>query len=364
MNRLPRPVTTLLLWSLVAVSVLAIIACVTSPAARGKGKPPRLDIPVIDAHNHILPYVGRGETDFMGGARAARKSMEEYGISKVFLMPHPFVSSQQDSYTYKPLQKVAEKYPRRFMFLGGGGTLNIMLHDAVKQGTVTDAMRDTFRKTAEKIIADGAIGFGEMATEHFSLHAGHPYESAPSDHPLLLLLSDIAARLGGIPIDIHMEALPREMARPAGMPRSVNPPTFPANMEAFERLLAHNRATPIIWDHAGWDNTGYRTTELMAALLKRHSNLYMNIKIRKKGIEGGDRNTIFAQGTIDGRWLELLTAFPDRFMIGTDQFFQPAQAKEKRRIMLGGSVKLLRDLPPELARAVAYDTAARLFKVE
>ncbi|GEM_PF-1866202 len=58
----------------------------------------------------------------MGSARAALKIMKEYGIKQVILMPHPFVSSQRDSYTYKPLKKVAKKYPKQFIFLGGGGT--------------------------------------------------------------------------------------------------------------------------------------------------------------------------------------------------------------------------------------------------
>ena len=53
----------------------------------------------------------------------------------------------------------------------------------------------------------GAAGFGEMAAEHFS--GGTPYQFAPPDHPLFLLLADIAAR-HDVPIDQHMNAVPRD----------------------------------------------------------------------------------------------------------------------------------------------------------
>ena len=363
MNNSSRFHSAVFVWSIVFFVALSIT--VVSPVSAGKEKRKQrpLDVPMLDAHNHILPYTGRNETDFMGGARAALKIMKEYGIKQVILMPHPFISSQRDSYTYKPLKKVAKKYPDRFMFLGGGGTLNIMLHDAVANGKVSPKMKEKFQKTAEKIISDGAIGFGEMVAEHFSMRPGHPYESSPPDHPLFLLLSDIAARLD-VPIDIHMEAIPDEMDRPDNIPSTINPAKLTSNIEPFERLLSHNPKTRIIWAHAGWDNTGHRTTDLMGKLLGRHPNLYMSIKIRKKDRGGGGYNIPFDMGEIDDQWLALLEEYPDRFIIGSDQFYQPPQTRDKRRIVVQGSVKLLKDLPPELARRVGYENAARVFKID
>lgn len=314
----------------------------------------------IDAHNHILPYVGQGAVDFDSGAMAALRAMDEYGIKKVILMPHPFTPGQSDSYTYGPLKKIAEQYPDRFLFMGGGGTLNIMLHDAAKGGGASPEQKQKFEETAEKIIADGAVGFGEMVIEHFSMQPNHPYESVAADHPLLLLLCDIAAR-HDVPIEIHMEAIPSEMARPGHIPSSNNPQRLAANIDQFERLLTHNPSARIVWCHAGWDNTGHRTTELMSRLLKAHHNLYMDIKIRKN--QGDAPNHPLKPGGLDPAWLSMLNEFPDRFMIGTDQFYQPMAAREKRRLELEGSKRLMTNLPEALARKIGYENAVKIFKI-
>ncbi|OGQ99549.1 MAG: hypothetical protein A2505_03180 [Deltaproteobacteria bacterium RIFOXYD12_FULL_55_16] len=315
---------------------------------------------LIDAHNHILPYVDKTTIDFMGGAAAALRAMDEYGIKKTILMPHPFTSGQSDSYTYLPLKEIVKHYPDRFLFMGGGGTLNIMLHDVSNKGHVAVAQKQKFEEIAEKIIQDGAVGFGEIVIEHFSMRPDHPYESVPADHPLLLLLCDIAAR-HDVPVEIHMEAIPSAMDRPGHIPAGSNPQKLVANIEQFEHLLTHNKATRIVWCHAGWDNTGFRTTELMSRLLKTHPNLYMDIKIRKN--QGVAMNHPLKAGSLDPAWLAMLSEFPDRFMIGTDQFYQPMNARNKRRLELEGSKRLMMILPPELARKVGYENAGRIFKL-
>ncbi len=347
-------------WLLVALALVFCLLPGSAGAGRaGKGEPGRFLR--LDAHNHILPYVGRQETDFMGGARAALKVMDKYRISTMVLMPHPFTSGQAGAYTYRPLQRVVKKHPDRFVFLGGGGTLNVMLHHAVARGAVSGELKERFIKTAEQILAHGAIGFGELVAEHFSMHSGHPYESAPPDHPLLLLLADIAAR-HDVPIDLHMEAIPRQMDRPPNIPTANNPAVLPANIEKFERLLDHNKGARFIWAHAGWDNTGFRTIGLMRELLGRHPNLYMSIKVRKK--QGNSPNHPLAGGRLRPDWLALIKEYPDRFMIGSDQFYQPAAARNRRRVNLAGSERVLNGLPEGLARRVGYGNAARVFNIE
>ena len=337
---------------------IIVLFVFSGPAFAGDGQNARFLL--FDVHNHILPYVGQGAVDFAGGAAAAIRAMDEYGIKRVILMPHPFTSGQSDSYTYTPLKKIVEQYPDRFLFMGGGGTLNIMLHGAAKGGSASPEQKQEFEETAEKIIKDGAIGFGEMVIEHFSMQSNHPYESVAADHPLLLLLCDIAAR-HDMPVEIHMEAVPAEMDRPGHIPSFNNPQRIAANIDQFERLLTHNPSARIIWSHAGWDNTGHRTPELMSRILKAHPNLFMNIKIRKN--QGDTPNHPLKAGTIDPAWLSMLNEFPDRFMIGTDQFYQPMAAKEKRRLELEGSRRLMMSLPEGLARKVGYENAVKIFKI-
>lgn len=88
-----------------------------------------------------------------------------------------------------------------------------------------------FEQAAEAILRGGAAGFGELAAEHFSSRIGsHPYESAPADHPLFLALADIAAR-ADVPIELHMEAVPRDLPFPN--PALMGPPNPPAVHETF-----------------------------------------------------------------------------------------------------------------------------------
>ncbi len=110
-----------------------------------------------------------------------------------------------------------------------------------------------------------------MSTEHFSLPQSpvKDYEYAPADHPLMLLLADIAAG-HNVPIDLHMEAVPQDMTSPENL-KAPNPPRLHGNFAPLERLLSHNPRANLIWAHAGQDNTGYRTPELMRALLSRAS---------------------------------------------------------------------------------------------
>ena len=85
-----------------------------------------------------------------------------------------------------------------------------MIQESVRAGQVAAETLRRFEETAKRVLQDGAVGFGELTTEHFSFFDWHPYESAPPDHSLLLLLADIAAR-NNVPMELHMEVIPRDM---------------------------------------------------------------------------------------------------------------------------------------------------------
>jgi hypothetical protein len=66
---------------------------------------------------------------------------------------------------------------------------------AVDADRVTPKSIRDFEEESEALVKAGAVGFGEIAVEHFSSgRGGHPYESTSPDHPLLLALADIAAK--------------------------------------------------------------------------------------------------------------------------------------------------------------------------
>jgi hypothetical protein len=354
---------------ILVVSVSFFLSCQTpeerrpGPRAAFSQGSEAVRTPYIDVHNHLFGGSMRGE-NYIGAANSALSTMDKLGIRKMLVMPPPLSASLPVLFDVEELLPAVRKHPDRFATLGGGGTLNVMIHRAHKEGAVTPEMRERFRARALEILARGAAGFGEFAAEHFSFAPDHPYESVPADHPLFLLLADIAGEKG-VPIDLHMEAVPRDMALPDRtiLTRSGrNPSSLRENLSALERLLAHERNARIIWAHAGWCNTGQRTASLCREFLAKHPNLYMSIKMSPEGVSevrpiGPD------EGSIRPEWLELFRDFPDRFMIGTDQFYGPPGARQ-----IGPqkteSTRLLMDLlPADLARRIGTENGVRLFRL-
>jgi predicted TIM-barrel fold metal-dependent hydrolase len=249
-----------------------------------------------------------------------------------------------------------KKHPDKLAALGGGGTLNPMIIEAAKTGNAGPEVQKKFRARAEELLRAGIVGFGEMSIEHFSLPQSpvKDYEYAPADSPLMLLLADIAAE-HNVPIDLHMEALPQDIPTPADM-KPPNPPTLHGNIAALERLLAHNRRTKLIWAHAGSDNVGYRTPALMRELLQRNPNLYMEIKY-DPGFPGKDPPVV--DGKLKPEWLKLYADFPDRFLIGSDQHFDPPATVPLARAQQ--NALLLDQMSPELRKKIAIDNPMRLY---
>jgi predicted TIM-barrel fold metal-dependent hydrolase len=308
-------------------------------------------VAVVDTHAHPLRNVRRGGFN----AAAIVSIMDEHGIALTILMSPPVPPRWHDDYGVEQLAPMARQFPGRLAFAGGGNTLNPMIQ-ATAPGAVTPAIMAEFRKQADAIVASGAAGFGEFAAEHFSSGRGrHPYESSPPDHPLFLLLADIAAQTG-MPIDLHMEAVPQDMPFPSERRRAAaNPPDLHENISHLIRLLQHNRQARIVWAHAGWDLTGERTPVLMRSLLRDNPNLYMSVKIDR----GGARRTnpFLPEGALKPGWVELLREFPDRFMIGSDQFYDDDTSR------LEEAQAFLKELPPNIARQVASENARHIYRL-
>lgn len=286
-------------------------------------------------------------------AAPALREMDHFGIAKAILSPPPLPPGARRA-RLSDLSAIARQHPR-FAFAAGGESLNPILQDTPADRVSADLMHH-FRAIAEEIVAAGAASFGELAAEHFSSGRGrHPYESSPPDHPLLLALADLAARYG-MPIDLHMEAVPEDMLFPPNRPRGPNPERLSANIARFERLLDHNPEARIVWLHAGWDLTGERTLSLMRALLERHRNLAMSIKSDHSGAR---MTAPFSpdSGDIRPGWIAMLSAFPDRFMIGSDQFVgEDTERLEQSR-------RLVDALPRDVKQLVASENARRVYRL-
>jgi hypothetical protein len=321
---------------------------------------PGEEILYVETHVHLAGVYrngGRLVTDYDAAVDTAVASMNKLWIRRCLLLPPPFSPDMSRKYDYEIFIPILKKHPNRFAFLGGGGTLNPMIHEAVKTGRTTPELRERFLRAAAEILDAGALGFGEMATLHFSFFDQHPFEEAPPDHELFRLLADFAARRN-VPIDLHMEPVELEMALPPGLRRPPNPERVQPNVQALERLLAHNREARILWAHAGWEHTGQGKVDLFRRLLKAHGNLYLSLKAHPHST---DANRPLVDGKLRLEWRGLICEFPDRFLLGSDQFYGiPGKTREFPRSE-GASRLILSQLPLDVARKVASGNAERVY---
>lgn len=317
----------------------------------------------IDVHFHLIADKGDLES-FDEAAQRALQIMDAERIQTIVVMSPPRPNANFD---IESLADVVKRYGSRIVMFGGGGSLNPMLQDAGKSPEVSAEVRRRFEETAQQIIASGAKGFGEITAHHVSLSPSHGYESVPADHPLLLLLADIAAQ-HDVPIDFHFDPIPDDVDKPSSLSSPQNPAVLKANLAGFERLLAHNRKTKIVWAHAGADPVGYFTPKLVRELLSRHSNLALSI--RPTAPFPG--SMVHPKGAINDNWIAVVRDFPDRFVIGSDSFvvakaYTGAEAPrvfgQRSEIQRRGIRRLLSYLPEDLAKRVGYENAIRLYRL-
>ena len=330
------------------LTALLMLWVIPGPGAGQKGTQRRelsAVTPYIDTHTHF------DEKDPDGTVRAVLKADRLEKAAKIYLQIPPYSFDDPTKYDAEVILPAAKKYPDKMGVLGGGGSLNPMIMEAVSTGKAGADVQKKFRERAEELIREGVSGFGEMAAEHFV--GATPYEYAPPDHPLYLMLADIAAE-HGVPIDIHMEAVPQAMALPPELKSPPNAAQLHENQAAFERLLSHNPRAKIIWAHLGTDNTGFRTPEGSRRLLQAHPNLYMEIKYDPK-LPG--KNPVWADGVVKAEWLKVFQEFPDRFVFGSDQRY-PEVGQPMR---WDADVRILNQLPPEVRSKFALENAEHVF---
>jgi predicted TIM-barrel fold metal-dependent hydrolase len=319
--------------------------------------------PLIDVHVHL--QIGGPNRDFVGGVQSALATMDRLGIARSLLMPPPIADGRQrNNHDIEDLAFARRDHPKRFALLGGS-SLNLMLHHTPAE-QVDEAVRQKFRARAMEIVRMGAVGFGEIAALHVSIPAmgpQHAYEMVPPDHPLLLLLADISAETG-LPVDLHLDLVPEDMPLPQPLrANTLNPDTLQANLDGFKRLLAHNPKARIVWSHVGFEPLMSRPPARVRALLEAFPNLFMSFRLNRgaphpaAALDQADR--------FKPQWLALVEAFPERFMLGSDAFY------ERQGVARGSSeqgVENLRRLVESLAEParslVARGNAVRLYKLE
>ena len=118
-----------------------------------------------------------------------------------------------------------------------------------------------------------------------------------------------------------------------------------ADASVLEEFLALRPDVTVLWAHAGMS----ASPPVVLRVLDAHPNVWVELALR---------TDVAPSGRLDPSWAELFERFPDRFMIGTDTWI-PSQWTRLPSAM--ADVRAwLRQLPPELAAAIAYRNAERL----
>lgn len=117
---------------------------------------------------------------------------------------------------------------------------------------------------------------------------------------------------------------------------------------AIDLLFAHAPRTRLIWAHTG---IGGAPVARVRELMLRHPTLLGELSYRP-GLTGAD-------GHLSADWRTLLSEFPDRFMIGSDTWIN-ARWDEYESLMSAARL-WLGDLPPPIARRIAWDNGAGVF---
>lgn len=355
MMRKPGKLATTLSLSTIGIAGLALAAYVSfaRPSTANAAKMPQGMEPVPALTPFVEEHAHFDEADPAGSVRSALAAMGRENAAMILFQISPDTFDHPGHYDTEIILDEVRKHPDKLAITGGGGSLNSMIIQSATTGDAGPAVQKKFRERADELLRKGVIGFGEMTAEHFSGYT--PYQYAPADHPLFLLLADIAAA-HNIPIDLHMEAIPQDMPLPAGQKSPPNPPRLHANIAAFERLLSHNPNAKIIWAHLGSDFTGFRTVELDRRLLLAHPNLYMEIKADP--VSPGLNYPLVADGKIKPEWLKLFTDFPDRFVIGSDQHYPEPKGEDRRWQEV---ILLFNQLPADVRKKIGTENIAAIY---
>ena len=313
--------------------------------------------------------MGGGRIDYEGMADNIVSLMDQMGVEKAMLLPHPQVPFQQGTAaTYATCLFASAYYPKRLLVGGGGDTLNPLIY-RYGRDEVTPEVRAQFREEAEKLAKAGIVVFGEMAALHLSMQERHIFSQVDPDHPLFLLLADIAAE-NNIPIDLHMEAVPKDMSTPENLLKisSRNPTILKANIGGLERLLEHNRKARIVWQHIGWDNIGYMTIELLTSLLERHPNLYLALRVEYRNMkmdESGPmpNRIVDEERVVRPEWEKFIADFSDRIVIGSDDFMGLMRPESRPQDSFKKTWSILEQFPEEIASKIGRDNAVRIYNL-
>ncbi len=169
------------------------------------------------------------------------------------------------------------------------------------------------------------LAAGTAAGPYRGLGEFHLYDSAHADGPTARRLMQIAAARGLVVL-AHVDDV------------------------AVDKLMAHAPGARMIWAHTG---IGGAPVERVRELLARYPTLLGELSYRP-GLVGAD-------GSLSAPWKALMNDLPGRFVVGSDTWANSRW--DDYEALMAEARRWLADLPPAVAKRVAWANAAELFGV-
>jgi hypothetical protein len=119
---------------------------------------------------------------------------------------------------------------------------------------------------------------------------------------------------------------------------------------AIDLLMAHAPGARLIWAHTG---IGGAPAARVAALMEKYPLLMGELSYRP--------GLTCDESRLCPEWRALLLKYPDRFLIGSDTWVNQRWMYYDE--LMRGYRRWLGDLPPEVARRIAWDNGASLFQL-
>lgn len=179
-----------------------------------------------------------------------------------------------------------------------------------------------FRDPSIARMVDAELVAGTAAGPYRGLGEFHLYDSANADGPIARELMQLA-QARGLVVLAHCDDV------------------------AVEKLLAHAPKAKLIWAHTG---IGGVPVERVHELLRRHPTLMGELSYRPG---------LVVDGALSADWRALFVEFPERFLVGSDTWVNARW--QHYEALMAEARRWLGELPPAVARRIAWDNGASLF---
>jgi predicted TIM-barrel fold metal-dependent hydrolase len=283
------------------------------------------ELPIADLHMHLY----RGLTPAELKSRMDRNNIRwAGGVGPVMpgIDTAPFIALLGERYL--PMLAQPEFH---YLFTSGGAA------------ALDDANRPAFKNmmaAADNLLKTRAVhGFGELIVNNKASNQQPKFRrKASMDSATMRAMFDSAQRNGGV-VQIHTE----------------DDEDSVAGLEALHKAYP---AVPIILSHC---LAVTKDTQTPRRMLQSSPLIYCDLSARSASAKGRKDRRIFGPNFVEPEWLDLIEAFPDQFVVGTDVADEGHDFDKVVGDIRNG---LLPRLSAETANKVAYLNAMKLFDLK